>query len=294
VTFDVDSEAAPLWGLGRSAHRRSALLSWASYDRIAVPRILDGWRRLGIKQSFYIPAWVMKHHPDLVTQIADAGHEVGLHGYVHEIPLQLDSYEQERFCLERAVEIAERTLGYVPSGWRVPGYGFSDHTAQLLVEFGFRYDSSLYSNDVPYIIETSAGPLWELPIELSSEDGPHFGIRPNPDAGGGVMQAPRDCVDVWRADLEGMYEIGGLFIIAAHPLISGRPGRWLEFMQFFEELVARDDVWVTTLGAIVDHTEKLRAAGEFEPMRERLPYFDGPVEEVLEVLGLGASGASPD
>ena len=40
---------------------------------VAIPRILEDYRRLGIKQSFFIPGWCIETYPEAVEAILDAG-----------------------------------------------------------------------------------------------------------------------------------------------------------------------------------------------------------------------------
>ena len=53
---------------------------------VAVPRILDTYRRFGINQSF-IPGWCIETYPETVEAILKGGHEIGHHGYLHEDPM---------------------------------------------------------------------------------------------------------------------------------------------------------------------------------------------------------------
>ena len=73
---------------------------------VGVPRILETYRRLGLKQSFFMPAWTMQRYPDAVEAILKAGHEIGHHGYIHEDPTEISS-AQQREAFERALIAAE-------------------------------------------------------------------------------------------------------------------------------------------------------------------------------------------
>jgi peptidoglycan-N-acetylglucosamine deacetylase len=44
------------------------------------------------------------------------------------------------------------------------------HTAELLAEEGFLYDSSLMGDDVPYLLSTPKGELVELPVSWATDD----------------------------------------------------------------------------------------------------------------------------
>ena len=81
LSFDVDQETSSL----RDGRTSPALLAQGEYgSRAGVPRILKLLERYAIPASFYIPAVSALLHPDDVRRIAEAGHEVGLHGWIHE------------------------------------------------------------------------------------------------------------------------------------------------------------------------------------------------------------------
>lgn len=75
-----------------------------------VPRILDTYRRLGLKQSFFMPGWVMEQYPETVQAILEGGHEIGHHGYLHEDPAE-QSAEEQAYWFERALEVHRKMTG---------------------------------------------------------------------------------------------------------------------------------------------------------------------------------------
>jgi peptidoglycan-N-acetylglucosamine deacetylase len=66
--------------------------------------------------------------------------------------------------VRRSIEVIERHTGRRPRGNRSPLYNLSIHTAELLAENGFIYDSSLMGDDVSYLLSTPKGELVELPV----------------------------------------------------------------------------------------------------------------------------------
>ncbi|MCG8321464.1 MAG: polysaccharide deacetylase family protein, partial [Cytophagales bacterium] len=171
-TFDMDADSILHLAHPADAHRRVSALSQLRYGpSIAVPRILDLYRRHDLKQTFYVPAWCIERYPDAVAAMVKDGHEVAHHGYIHEHPSEL-SREEERHWLRRGIEIIERHTGRRPRGFRAPLYNFSDHTLDLLLEEGFTYDASLMGDDVPYLIQSDLGDLVELPTHWGLDDWP--------------------------------------------------------------------------------------------------------------------------
>lgn len=55
-------------------------------DPTWTPRILEILDRHGVTAAFFMLGTQAEAHPDLVRQVAAAGHEVGVHGYRHRVP----------------------------------------------------------------------------------------------------------------------------------------------------------------------------------------------------------------
>ncbi len=47
-------------------------------------RLLGALEHFGIPATFFIPGYIAEHHPRMVEAIVARGHQVGLHGYLHE------------------------------------------------------------------------------------------------------------------------------------------------------------------------------------------------------------------
>src|SRR5580692_11104322 len=84
LCFDVDGETKALSEAPALASRRS-LMSQCEYGpKIGVPRLLGLLEHLAVPATFYVPGYIADRHPRMVAAIAAAGHEIGLHGYLHE------------------------------------------------------------------------------------------------------------------------------------------------------------------------------------------------------------------
>lgn len=57
---------------------------------VAGPRLVDLYERFGMHQTFFLPAWCLERYPAAVETIRNGGHEIALHGYLHEHPNALD------------------------------------------------------------------------------------------------------------------------------------------------------------------------------------------------------------
>ena len=117
-------------------------LAWGQYgNRVGVPRILKVLQKYGVKASFYVPAVVALLHPEEQRRVIADGHEIGIHGWIHELNSVLP-YEAERDLMLRSAETLEKVSGMRPVGLRTPSWDFSRHTLEIEKEMGLAYDSS--------------------------------------------------------------------------------------------------------------------------------------------------------
>jgi peptidoglycan/xylan/chitin deacetylase (PgdA/CDA1 family) len=272
ATFDIDTDSLAHLFLKERVPDMVALTSWLRYDEIAVPRILDLFRRLGLKQTFFYPAWCMETYPHLVEAILKDGHEIGHHGYIHENYNQLPAGEQEMW-LVRAIETHERMTGQKPRGFRAPIYNFAKETARLLVKHGFLYDASLMSDDYPHMVDTDGGSFVEIPTHWSLDDWPQYVHAPD-FAYQMTVRSPREACEVYMADFEAAYKRGHAWVGIWHPWVSGRPARLDAIEAMLQEMLSRGDVWFGTLEEMANHLKAVEADGSYEPRRIRLPYYE--------------------
>lgn len=120
ITFDMDADSIlHLEHPGDSIKRVSALSMLRYGPEVAVPRILETYKRFDIHQTFFVPAWCIEQYPQAVEAMVAGGHEVGHHGYIHENPNRAGR-EEEAYWLQRGIEVIERHTGQRPRGWRAP------------------------------------------------------------------------------------------------------------------------------------------------------------------------------
>ena len=285
ITFDVDSDSFVHIAEPARAHRLVCTTSWARYDDVAIPRLVEIFRRYGIHQTFFFPGWCMERYPHLVEAVLAGGHEVGLHGYLHELANTLPK-EREAELLQRGIEVAQRVTGRRPTGWRAPLYSYSEHTTELIARAGFKYDSSLMGDDVPYLLESPAGEVVELPLHDASDDWPQY--AENWDLGyHASIRPPEKGIETFVAEFEAAWENRGMWISVWHPFVSGRLSRAVQVAKMIERMQLKGGVWFATLDQIADHIRAVSDAGTYQPRRVAMPYFDRPVAELVQVLGPG-------
>ena len=281
ITFDVDTDS-----LIHITHREAAIdylasISWLKYDEIAVPRLLALYRRFGLKQTFFYPAWCMERYPRLVEQILKDGHEIGAHGYLHEAANSMP-LDRQIYWLDRQIEVIARMTGQRPRGWRGPLYSASRHTPTLLAERGFLYDSTLMGDDIPYYLDTPHGELTILPTHHAMDDWAHFThahefnyVMP--------IRSPQEAFAVYDAELDAAMAHGGLVVTVWHPFVTGRLSRFDVLSSWLERIVKTKKVWIASLEAIALHAKAAAQGGAWLPRRHQYPYYDQPIPELENV-----------
>ena len=112
LSFDSDHETNELRDGGKSIGR----LAWGQYgNRVGVPRILKLLQGYGVKASFYVPAVAALTYPDEQRRVVAEGHEIGIHGWIHELNSVLP-YEAERDLMLRSSKTLEKVSGVRPVG----------------------------------------------------------------------------------------------------------------------------------------------------------------------------------
>jgi len=112
----------------------------------SVDRVLDLLGRRNIRATFFVLGEVAAHHPTIVKKIAAGSHEVACHGYRHELVCKRSS-EAFRADLQAAKLVLEDLTGKPVIGYRAPNYSIGRDQSwayDILLEEGFRYDSSVY------------------------------------------------------------------------------------------------------------------------------------------------------
>ena len=71
---------------------------------VGSPRLLKLFERLGIKTTWFIPGHSIETFPAEMKAVAEAGHEIGIHGYSHENPIAM-TREQEMAVLDKCIDL---------------------------------------------------------------------------------------------------------------------------------------------------------------------------------------------
>jgi peptidoglycan-N-acetylglucosamine deacetylase len=242
LSFDSDHETSTL----REGSVSPGRLSQGEYGpRVAVPRLLGLLRRHGIQASFFVPAVVAMLHPDEQRRVVDEGHELAMHGWIHETTSQLTP-AVERDLMRRAHETLAKISGRPPVGVRCPSWDFSPATLGLIRELGLVYDSSLMADDEPYELLEDGAPtgVVELPVEWIKDDAPYFGM--NRATAVRPYTSPSAVLEIFKAEFDGAVAEGGLFLLTMHPHIIGHRSRIALLEALIEHMKGVAGVWFAT------------------------------------------------
>ncbi len=249
VSFDSDHETPAL----RDGETSPAKLAQGEYGaRVAVPKILALLERYSVATSFFMPAVCALLRPQEARAYVEAGHEVGIHGWIHERNTLL-SADTERELQLRSADTLEKVTGVRPVGVRTPSWDFSDHSLSVTREMGLLYDSSLMADDEPYELLENGDPtgVVEIPVEWIRDDAPYFmmdrfaSLRP--------YISPRSVLEIWRDEFDAAYAEGGLFQLTLHPHMIGHRSRLAVFEQLLAHIAGHEGVWFATHQQIAEH-----------------------------------------
>jgi peptidoglycan-N-acetylglucosamine deacetylase len=278
-TFDMDGESLLHIYQGETAPNRIALTSMLRYGpEIAVPRLVNAFKSLELRQTFFIPGWCVEHYPRAIDLILKGGHEIAHHSWIHENPNKL-SRDEEQDYLGRGIDAIVKATGQKPRGYRAPSYGFSRHTLELLLDSGFGYDASLLGGDIPYLIASKNRQLIELPSDLTADDWMHFASIK--DFGWNMpIVSPEAGFNVYRAEFDAAWRHGGMWIGVWHPFVSGKASRCDAMISFIEYMREKGGVWFARMDELAQYVQTLIQLGQWSPRVETLPYYDEPLQNV--------------
>ena len=249
LSFDSDHETGELRDGGESPGR----LSQGQYgNRVGIPRILAALKKHDVPASFFVPAVVALLYPDEQREVVNSGHEIGLHGWIHELNTKVPAAD-ERDLHFRSADAIEQITGVRPVGMRTPSWDFSGATLSIQRELGLVYDSSLMADDDPYEILQEGKPtgMVELTVEWIRDDAVYFNmnrftaLRP--------YTSPEVVLNIFRREFDAAYAENSLFLLTMHPHIIGHRSRMFILDELIDYMKGHEGVWFGTHAQIAEY-----------------------------------------
>jgi peptidoglycan-N-acetylglucosamine deacetylase len=279
--FGVDVDAVAGW-LGSYGGADSPLdISRGMFSgEVGSPRLVNLFERFGIKTTWFVPGHSIETFPKQMQMVADAGHEIGIHGYSHENPIAMTP-AQEEAVLDKCIDLIKKLSGKRPTGYVAPWWEFSPVTNELLLKKGIKYDHSLMHHDFQphYVrvgdtwtkIDYSKKPeQWMKPLRRGEETNlieipaswylddlpPMMFIKAAPNSHGFVTA--RQLEANWIDQFDWVYREYdyAVFTMTIHPDVSGRPQVLLMLERIYNHIIRHPGVKFMTFDQIADDFAK--------------------------------------
>ena len=217
-------------------------------NRIGVYRILSLLDALGLTPTVALGAAVAQVHPELVDAVVRRGWEIAAHGFSANRMISARMSEpEERAFIARCRDIVAQATGCAPRGWLSQDFGITPRTTGLLHQLGFGYTLDWCNDDQPYWQRAGneARALVALPAPTELDDVQTLALRRIPPAH--FVRMVRDALDGAAA-----LPHARAFAIGIHPWLLGTPHRFRYLRETLELLRERDDIHLTTAGALAE------------------------------------------
>lgn len=212
-------------------------ISWSRYGaKAGVWRLLDVLGEHDVPATFATSALAVEEFPDSVLAIDRAGHEIAGHSMTQDILVPYPDRDAERENITRCHDAFAALTGTRPTGWCSPRASATQYTTTLLAEDGCTWSGDHNDAELPYVLDTPAGPL----VALMHSD--FTDVR-------GAMSGPRSYRDVFCDTLDYQLTTPGpeILNITVHAHVGGRPQLATMFSQILAHVrSAGASVWVAT------------------------------------------------
>lgn len=109
-------------------------------------RLLALFSEHKVKATFFVLGHVAEQHPQLIKDIAAAGHEIATHGYAHQLVYQQtpDMFKED---VSQAKKLIEDIINKGIKGYRAPSWSITPRSLwawDILSDLGFVYDASVF------------------------------------------------------------------------------------------------------------------------------------------------------
>ena len=226
--------------------------AWRDYgNRVGAWRMLEMFESLGFPVGLIVNSTIADYCPELIQAYrARLSSELIAHGRTNsESQNEFDEAGEAALIAESRDHLLD-VFGERPVGWLGPWIAQSARTPDLLAEAGFVYHMDWAHDDQPVWMATRGnGSILSVPYPQEINDIP--AIVPHR---GDHREFEARIVDQFDEMLAQSKRQSLVMGIALHPYIMGQPFRIRSLRRALSHIAAhRDDIWLTTAGAIADH-----------------------------------------
>ncbi|WP_049972259.1 polysaccharide deacetylase family protein [Haladaptatus cibarius] len=276
VAIGIDADCVAGWLGSYGGEDSPADLSRGiSAGKEGIPRLVQLFEDENVDTSWYIPGHTIETFRDEVEAVAAGGHEIGIHGYSHENPTDLDR-EQEDTIIEASIDLIKDVTGERPAGHRASWWEYSENTPELVEKHDFLYDSSL--------METQFEPTWmrtgdswkkiqydqspetwmepyqygeetdvvEIPISWYRDDIPPMLFVKQPNYHAGYKDPAMLYEQYYKRQFDFLYNRrkAGVYTLTIHPDLHGLPHMIPHLEEFIQYVKGHENVEIKTLEEI--------------------------------------------
>lgn len=256
VTFDFDAELLRKSVIGKREIGFSDTSRGQYGPDEGLARCLAMLKRQNLHTTFFVPGRIAELYPDKVKQIADDGHELAYHGYMHEARVDMP-VEEEESNMAKSEELLAQFSGRKPVGYRGPLDLLPNCALQLMQKRGYLYCSTLKDCDWAYIHEDY--PIVELPTEPSLDDFSWFYFS-YADEATITCSYPVDYVyDVWKDNFDELANEGDkVMVLKLHPQLIGRSSR-VRMLERFISYMKANGAWLASCEEVANYVKTFYA-----------------------------------
>ena len=219
--------------------------SWAEYGaKAGAWRLLDILAAEQVQAVFYVSGVLAEHYPDLMRAIVGAGHHLAAHGWSQHIVPATQDLAAEQADLQRCLAVLEATGRMRPRGWISPRCTPSAHTTELLRAAGLAWHSDFFDEDLPRVVQTSAGPITAVPFTMEVNDMPmsvRYGNEPE-----AYTRTLQRILEGWP----GLPPRPACLDVTVHAHVYGRPMGAIEFAKSLRAVKASGSAFLTEHDAL--------------------------------------------
>ena len=259
LTFDFDAELLRKSVIGKRTIGFSDMSRGKYGPDEGLKRCLDMLARQQLTATFFVPGRNAELYPEKVQAIADAGHELAYHGYLHEATVDMPASEEEENMV-KSEELLAKFSGKKPVGYRGSLDLLPNCALELMAKRGYLYNSTLKDCDWAYVHEEY--PLVELPTEPTLDDFSWFYFS-YADEATITCSYPVDYVyDIWKDNFDELANEGDkVFVLKLHPQLIGRSSR-VRMLERFVAYMKANGAWIATCAEVAEYVKQFYAKRE--------------------------------